>query len=112
MPYRDSIELGYAAMARFFYLRPSPFGWNAMQYCGLPAQFTYLPGLQYIAATLAHLLPVEPAYVYRMLAATLACLGPSTVFLFEAYFTRQRWWALAAALGYTLVSPLWHRCPN
>ena len=107
MPYRDSIELGYASMARFFYLHPSPFGWNAMQYCGLPAQFTYLPGLQYIAATLAHLLPMEPAYIYRMLAAALACLGPSTVFLFVAYFTRQRWWALAAALGYTLVSPLY-----
>ena len=107
MPYRDSIELGYAAMARFFYLHPSPWGWNPWQYCGLPSQFIYLPGLQYMAATLAHLLPIEPTYLYRLLAATLACLGPSTVFLFIVYFTRQRWWALATALGYTLFSPLY-----
>ena len=107
MPYRDSIELGYAAMARFFYLHPNPWGWNSLQYCGLPSQFTYLPGLQYLAATLAHLLPIEPTYLYRLLAATLTCLGPSTVFLFIVYFTRQRWWALATALGYTLFSPLY-----
>jgi len=107
MPYRDSIELGYASMTRFYSLHPNPFGWNPFQYCGLPTQFIYLPGLQYIAATLAHLLPIDPAYLYRLLAASLACLGPSTVFLFVAYFTRQRWWALAAALSYTLFSPLY-----
>jgi hypothetical protein len=107
MPYRDSIELGYASMTRFYYLHPNPFGWNPFQYCGLPTQFIYLPGLQYIAATLAHLLPIEPAYLYRLLAAALACLGPSTAFLFIVYFTRQRWWALAAALSYTLFSPLY-----
>src|ERR1700676_4468261 len=40
MPYRDSIEGGYASMARFFSAHPNPWGWNPMQYCGLPAQFT------------------------------------------------------------------------
>ncbi|MBY0504577.1 MAG: hypothetical protein K2X03_11740 [Bryobacteraceae bacterium] len=107
MPYRDSIELGYAAMARYFYLHPNPFGWNAMQYCGLPTQFTYLPGIQYLAAMLAHLLPLEPIYVYRLLASGFACLGPSTLFLCIVYFTRQRWWALAVALAYTFFSPLY-----
>ena len=42
-----------------------------------------------------------------MLGAALTCLGPSTVFFFLVYFTRQRWWALAAALSYTLFSPLY-----
>lgn len=107
MPYRDSIELGYAAMARYFHLHPSPFGWNAMQYCGLPTSFTYLPGLQYLTGLFAHLLPIEPVYLYRLLAASLACLGPSSVFLFAVYFTGQRWWALVAALTYTLFSPLY-----
>lgn len=107
MPYRDSIELGYASMTRFYYLHPNPFGWNPLQYAGLPTQFIYLPGLQYIAATLAHLFPFEPAHLYRLLAASLACLGPSTAFLFVVYFTRQRWWALAAAVSYTLFSPLY-----
>lgn len=107
LPYRDSIELGYSSMTRFYYLHPNPFGWNPFQYCGLPTQFIYLPGLQYISATLAHLLPIDPAYLYRLLASTLACLGPSTAFLFIVYFTRQRGWALAAALSYTLFSPLY-----
>ena len=39
-PYRDSIEGGYAGMARFFAEHPNPWGWNPTQYCGLPAQFT------------------------------------------------------------------------
>lgn len=111
MPYRDSIELGYASMSRFFYLHPNPWGWNSLQYCGLPSQFIYLPGLQYLAATAAHLLPIEPTYLYRLLAAAFACLGPSTAFLFIVYFTRQRWWAFAAALGYTLFSPLYGMVP-
>ncbi|MGH9662379.1 MAG: hypothetical protein ACRD96_27760, partial [Bryobacteraceae bacterium] len=41
-PYRDSIEGGYASMARFFAHNPNPWGWNPWQYCGLPIQNTYL----------------------------------------------------------------------
>ena len=108
MVYRDSIEGGYAAMARFLASHPNPWGWNPQQYCGLPTQFTYLPGLPYLAALLIRALPAwEPGHVYRIVAATLACLGPVTLFLFSLYFTRNRWWALAAALAYTFVSPVY-----
>src|SRR5215472_6910193 len=104
MPYRGSIEGGYAAMARFFSAHPNPWGWNPTQYCGLPAQFTYLPGLPYLVATTHWLAPsIEIDHAYRIVAATFACLGPATLFLFAVYFTGSRWWALAAALAYTFL---------
>ena len=47
----------------------------------------------------------EPGHWYRIVTATFACLGPVTLFLFVWYFVRSRWWALAAAEGYTFLSP-------
>jgi len=108
-PYRDSIEGGYAAMARFFSENPNPWGWNPTQYGGLPAQFTYLPSLPYAAGMISRLAPsLAPDYAYRLLASTFACLGPVTLFIFVLYFTRSRWWALAAALAYTFFSPSYY----
>ena len=106
MPYRDSIEGGYASMVRFFADHPNPWGWNPTQYCGLPAQFTYLPGLPYLASALVWAVPsLEPEQAYRILTATLACLGPVALFFLVLYFTKDWRWALAAALAFTLFSP-------
>jgi hypothetical protein len=106
MSYRDSIEGGYASMARFFSAHPNPWGWNPTQYCGLPAQFTYVPGLLYLAAAAGRLAPsLEIDHVYRIVASMFACLGPATLFLFAVYFTRSCWWALAIGLAYTFCSP-------
>ncbi|MFB3827277.1 MAG: hypothetical protein ACE15B_10935 [Bryobacteraceae bacterium] len=106
-PYRDSIEGGYAAMARFIAAHPNPWGWNPTQYCGLPTQFLYLPGMPYASAAVVWLTGLPPEYAYRLIAVTLACLGPATLFLFARFFTGSRSWALAAALGYTFFSPLY-----
>lgn len=109
MPYRDSIEGGYAGMARIFAADPNPWSWNATQYCGLPTQFTYLPSLPFVAAMISRIAPaLTPDYSYRILASAFACLGPATVFLFVLYFTRSRGWALATALGYTFFSPAYY----
>jgi hypothetical protein len=109
MPYRDSIEGGYAAMARFFSAHPNPWGWNPTQYCGLPAQFTYVPGLPYLAAAASRLASsLDIDHVYRIVASTFACLGPATLFLFAVHFTGSRWWALAIALAYTFFSPSYY----
>jgi hypothetical protein len=109
MPYRDSIEGGYASMARFFSAHPNPWGWNPTQYCGLPAQFTYVPGLPYLAAAASRLASsFEIDHVYRIVASTFACLGPATLFLFAVYFTGGRCWALAIALAYTFFSPSYY----
>ena len=113
MPFRGSIEGGYAGMARFVSAHPNPWGWDPQQYCGLPAQFLYLPGLPYTTAALVHLAPgAEPAQVYRVLSGVLTCLGPVSVFLFALYFTRSRWWSLAAALAYSVFSPAYGLLPH
>lgn len=106
MPYRDSIEGGYASIARFISEHPNPWGWNPTAYCGVPTQFTYLPALPYLAAALVWLWDaMTPAYAHRLITGTAACLVPSVVFVFVFHFTRRRWWALAAAAAYTLFSP-------
>jgi hypothetical protein len=107
MPYRDSIEGGYAGMSRFFADNPNPWGWNPTQYMGLPAQFTYLPAMPYGAALLHYAAGFPPDYAYRVLTAALACAGPASLFAFVLYFTRSRRWAVAVALAYTLFSPLY-----
>ncbi len=104
--YRDSIEGGYASMARFFSDHPNPFGWNPYQYLGLPAHDWYLPAVPYASAVCIWLLPMLKAeHVYRLVVTTAACLGPVTLFLFVFYFTRNRKWAIVAALLYTFFSP-------
>ncbi len=103
--YRDSIELGYASMARFFAAHPNPFGWVPLQYGGMPAHLWYLPLIPFTGAALIRLLPfLEPYYAYRLLIVSLACLAPVTLFYFVHRFTRERRWAAFAALLFTLVS--------
>lgn len=104
--YRDSIEGGYASMALFFANNPNPFGWNPLQYGGMPAHLWYLPGIPYLSAAAIHLLPfLKPEHVYRLVTVTFACLPPVTLFFFMLYFTRSRVWAVMTALGYTFISP-------
>ncbi len=106
--YRDSIEGGYASMARFYSQHPNPWAWNPLQYGGLPAQFVYLPGVPYLSGAISHLMPnATPDYVYRLATSTLACLIPSTFFLFVVFATGSRGWAAAAALTYTVFSPVY-----
>jgi hypothetical protein len=113
LPFRGSIEGGYAGMARFVSAHPNPWGWDPLQYCGLPTQFLYVPGLPYLTAVLLRLAPtLAPEYAYRLLTAVAACLGPVTLFLFALYFTGNRRWALGAALAYTFFSPSYGLFPQ
>jgi hypothetical protein len=104
-PYRDSIEIGYMGMSRFISEHPNPWGWNPLQYCGLPVQFMYLPVVHYSTAVMTWITHVPHQNAYRMITAAMTCLGPVTIFLLAFYFTRSRFWSLIAALGYTFFSP-------
>jgi hypothetical protein len=113
LPFRGSIEGGYAGMARFVSAHPNPWGWDPLQYGGLPTQFLYLPALPYLTALAARVAPAaDVAYLYRLLTAVLACLGPVAAFLFALHFTGSRKWALAAALLFLLVSPSYGLFPQ
>ena len=108
LPFRDSIEGGYASMARFIAAHPNPWGWNPTQYCGLPTQFTYLPLLHYTVAAAHAVIPyLEIEHVYRLVTVVFTLLGPSILFLFVLSFTGSRRWAFATALTYTLFSPVY-----
>jgi hypothetical protein len=105
LPFRESIEGGYVGMARFFSQHPNPWGWNPLPYCGLPAQFMYVPGVPYVSALFMHLLPhVPPDQVFRTIVSLMTCLGPVTLFLFALYFTENRTAAFITALVYSLIS--------
>ena len=106
LPFRGSIEGGYAGMARFISQHPNPWGWNPFTYCGLPTQFMYPPLLLYVAGLGMRLLPhASPDWVWRVIVSMATCLGPVTLFFFALCFTRSRKWAFAAAVAYSLFSP-------
>ena len=105
LPFRESIEGGYVGMARFFSEHPNPWGWNPLPYCGLPAQFMYVPGVPYVSALVMHWLPhVPPDQVFRTIVSLMTCLGPVTLFLFALYFTKSPVGAFVTAIAYSLVS--------
>ncbi len=113
MPFRGSIEGGYAAMARFVSAHPSPWGWDPLQYCGLPTQFLYLPLLPYLSALAVRIFPAAPPdYAYRVLTALAACLAPVAVFGVALYFTGSRGWSLAAGLAFAFLSPAYGLFPQ
>ena len=69
--YRDSIEGGYASMAKFISEHPNPFGWNPLQYKGLPTHDWYLPLLPYTSASFGQPLFSDQKIHARPLLSTL-----------------------------------------
>ncbi|MBM3725067.1 MAG: hypothetical protein FJW40_06555 [Acidobacteria bacterium] len=104
-PYRDSIEGGYAGTTRLVAGHPNPWGWNPLQYGGLPVQFTYLPGLPYTAAAVAGLTGIEPGYAYRLVSSFLAVLAPVSLLLLLVRVTGNLAPALAGGAALALFSP-------
>ncbi len=106
LPFRGSIEGGYVGMARFFAQHPNPWGWNPLSYCGLPAQFMYVPLVPYLTALWIRMLPaVPPDAIYRTIVSLPTCLGPVTLYFFALYFMRSKRAAFATALAYSFISP-------
>ncbi len=104
--YRDSIEMGYASIARTIAANPHPWSWDPLHYNGLPTQFLYLPLLPYAATAAAWLAPaLDFPYLWRLLMAMAACLAPLSLWWLVRYFTRSALWATVSALAWTLWSP-------
>lgn len=104
--YRDSIETGYASIARTIALNPNPWGWDPTHYFGIATQFLYLPLLPYLSAAIWRVVPeADFVYLWRLLMAAFALLAPLSVYALVRYFTRSRWWAFLSALGFAVLSP-------
>jgi len=111
--YRDSIEGGYASMAHFIHEHPDPYGWNPLQYFGLPTHIWYLPVVPYVTALLINVTPVRtPEHVHRLVVTSAACMVPVSMFLFCLYFRGRKTWAAVAALLYTFFSPAYMLFPR
>lgn len=106
-PYNGSIAAGYAGITRFIAEHPDPWGWNPLQYAGQPTQFTYPPLLPYLSAALHWVTGLDPAYSYRVVTSTFACLGAATLAFALYFFTLNPWIALGLGLAYTFCSPLY-----
>ena len=105
--YRESIEAGYKGMARFFAEHPNPWGWNPLQYCGQPLQFTYLPLLHYASAALASVARIEPGTSYKVVTTSLAAFGPSALLIALRTWSGSALAAVSVALAASLTSPLY-----
>ncbi|MEP7364796.1 MAG: hypothetical protein ABI972_16195 [Acidobacteriota bacterium] len=104
--YRDSIEMGYASIAKTISGNPNPWSWEPLHYNGLPTQFLYLPLLPYAATLASRIFPtVEFYFLWRLLVACMACLAPAAVWWMVRRFTRSTLWAMLSALAWTLWSP-------
>ena len=104
--YRDSIEMGYASIARTIAANPHPWSWDPLHYNGLPTQFLYLPLLPYAATAATWLAPaLDFPYLWRLLMTLAACLAPLSLWWLVRYFTRSALWATLSALAWTLWSP-------
>ncbi len=107
-PYRGSISSGYAYMAKWVAHQPDPWGWNPLQYCGLPTHFMYLPVLPYWNAIWVRLFPaVDANEVHRATSFAALCLGVVSAYLFARYFGGARRVAVCAGLAVTFCSPLY-----
>ena len=107
-PYRGSIERGYAYMANWVAHHPNPWGWDPMQYGGLPTHYMYLPLLPYWNACWLWLLSgIDPTQVHRTTCVAALCLGVASVYVFAAYYGGSRRLALLAGLAITGYSPLY-----
>ncbi len=104
-PYRASIESGYGGMTKFFSQHPDPWGWNPFAYCGLAAQFLYLPLVHYTSALVAWAVRIPPANAYEYVTGLAMCFGPVTVLAMVYYFLRSRKWALIVGVTYLFFSP-------
>src|SRR5260221_6705628 len=107
-PYRGSIERGYAYMGRLFATNPDYLSWNALQYCGLPMHYVYLPLLPYLDALLLWLQPgTDAAYVHRAVCAAAVFAAPAALFLLVRDLSGRGWAAFYSALAFTFLSPLY-----
>ncbi|MBM3786280.1 MAG: hypothetical protein FJW30_18120 [Acidobacteria bacterium] len=108
IPYRESIERGYAYFGKLFAANPDYLSWNPLQYCGIPMHYTYLPLLPYVDALLLWIMPgADATSVHRAVCGVALFLTPAAFFLFARETGGRSKPAFWAALALTFLSPLY-----
>jgi hypothetical protein len=101
-----SIEGSRIALSRWMLENWRDLSWFPLWYGGIPFHNTYPPLCHAITAALAGLTGFTPALAYHVVIAILYALGPVALFWLALRFSGSRVYSFAAALFYSLVSPV------
>jgi hypothetical protein len=100
-----SIEAAYVGLARYVSQHWNDMGWFPLWYGGIPYADSYPPLLHWISGLVVTLAGVSPGLAYHFVTAMIYCLGPVTLFWMAWRLSGKRECALAAGIGYSLISP-------
>jgi hypothetical protein len=100
-----SIEAAFIGIARFVSRHWSDLSWFPLWYGGIPYPDSYPPLLHWVVALVISLTGADPGLAYHFVVATIYALGPVTLFWMAWRLCGSRPCALAAAIGYSLISP-------
>ncbi len=100
-----SIEAAYIGLARYVAHHLWDLGWFPLWYGGIPYADTYPPLLHVVCGLVVAGTGVSPGLAHHFVTATVYALGPVTLFWMAWRLGGNRASALAAGVGYSLISP-------
>jgi hypothetical protein len=100
-----SIEAAFIGLARYASQHWNDMGWFPLWYGGVPYADSYPPLLHWVSGLVVTLAGVSPGLAYHFVTAVFYSLGPVTLFWMAWRLSGKRACALAAGIGYSLISP-------
>ncbi len=100
-----SIEAAYIGLARYIANHLGQLSWFPLWYGGIPYADTYPPLLHLVTGLLVAATGISPGLAHHFVTATVYALGPVTLFWMAWRLGGNRAAALAAGIGYSLISP-------
>ncbi|HTS62834.1 MAG TPA: hypothetical protein VMH28_12480 [Candidatus Acidoferrales bacterium] len=100
-----SIEAAYIGLARYVSRHWNDLGWFPLWYGGIPYPDTYPPLLHWLCALAITVTGISPGMAHHFVTAALYSVGPAALFWMAWRLCGDRACALAAGLGYSLLSP-------
>ena len=100
-----SIEAAYIGLARYIARHMGELSWFPLWYGGIPYADTYPPLLHMVCGLVVAVAGVSPGLAHHFVTASVYSLGPVTLFWMVWRLGGNRACALAAGVGYSLISP-------
>ena len=100
-----SIEAAYIGLARYIAKHLGELSWFPLWYGGIPYADTYPPLLHMVCGVVVAATGISPGLAHHFVTATVYALGPVTLFWMAWRLGGNRASAMAAGVGYSLISP-------
>jgi hypothetical protein len=101
-----SVEGSFLALSHWVARHWGDLRWFPLWFSGMPMERVYGPGLPWTIAAIAGVTHLSVVQSYRLVTASLYCLGPVTLFWLYYRLTHSRGYALAVGVIYSLYSPV------